>query len=130
MTGGSCAGDRAGPFSTLETWQHKLIMVVIDEGQQYGGDHEVTPSVPAPSGVHTLPMEVDSAGRGATSASSSTARAPMDVDSATAKGPSTTDGAMTIPRELANDILAAIPHLPNEWPLAKIDLILQNTDKY
>ena len=37
---------------------------------------------------------------------------------------------MTIPRELANDILAAIPHLPSEWPLAKIDLILQNTDKY
>ena len=27
-------------------------------------------------------------------------------------------------------ISAAIPHLPNEWPLAKIDLILQNTDKY
>ena len=52
-------------------------------------------------------MEVDNAGRGATSASSSTARAPMDVDSATAKGPSTTAGAMTIPRELANDILAA-----------------------
>ena len=90
----------------------------------------VTPSVPAPSGVRALPMEVGNAGRGATSASSSTARASMDVDSATAKGPSTTDGAMTIPRELANDILAAIPHLPNEWPLAKIDLILQNTDKY
>ena len=87
-------------------------------------------SVPATSGVHTSPMEVNDAGRGATSASSSTARAPMDVDSATVKGPSTTEGAMTIPRELANEILAAIPLLPNEWPLAKIDLILQNTDKY
>ena len=41
MTGGSCAGDRASPFSTLETWQQKLVMVVIDEGQQYGGDREV-----------------------------------------------------------------------------------------
>ena len=40
------------------------------------------------------------------------------------------EDAMPIPRELANDILAAIPLLPNEWPLAKIDLILQNTDKY
>ena len=38
----------------------------------------VTASVPATSGVHTLPMEVDNAGRGATSACSSTARAPMD----------------------------------------------------
>ena len=54
----------------------------------------------------------------------------MDVDSALVKGPSTTEGAMPIPRELANDILAAIPLLPDEWPLAKIDLILQNTDKY
>ena len=54
----------------------------------------------------------------------------MDVDTAAAKGPSTTEGAMPIPRELANDILAAIPLLPDEWPLAKIDLILQNTDKY
>ena len=87
-------------------------------------------SVPATSGAHTTPMEVDDAGRGATSASSSTARAPMDVDSATVKGPSTTEGAMPIPRELANDILAAIPLLPDEWPLAKIHLILQNTDKY
>ena len=87
-------------------------------------------SVPAISGAHTSPMEVDDAGRGATSASSSTARAPMDGDSATAKGPSTTEGVMPIPRELVNDILAAIPLLPNEWPLAKIDLILQNTDKY
>ena len=41
MTGGSCAGDRASPFSTLEAWQQKLVMVVIDEGQQYGGDREV-----------------------------------------------------------------------------------------
>ena len=87
-------------------------------------------SVPATSGAHTTPMEVDDAGRGGTSAFSSTARAPMDVDSATVKGPSTTQGAMPVPRELANDILAAIPLLPDEWPLAKIDLILQNTDKY
>ena len=83
-------------------------------------------SVPAASGAHTSPMEVDDA----TSASSNTTRAPMDVDSATVKGPSTTEGAMPVPTELANDILAAIPLLPNEWPLAKIDLILQNTDKY
>ena len=41
MTGGSCAGDRASPFSTLEAWQQQLVMVVIDEGQQYGGDREV-----------------------------------------------------------------------------------------
>ena len=41
-----------------------------------------------------------------------------------------TEGALPIPRDLANDILAAIPLLPNEWPLVKIDLILQNTDKY
>ena len=41
MTGGSCTGDRASPFSTLEAWQQKLVMVVIDEGQQYGGDREV-----------------------------------------------------------------------------------------
>ena len=87
-------------------------------------------SVPATSGAHTTPMEVDDAGRGATSASSGTARSPMDIDAATVKGPSITEGAMPIPRELANDILAAIPLLPNEWPLAKIDLILQNTDKY
>ena len=87
-------------------------------------------SVPATSGAHTTPMEVDDAGRGATSASSGTARSPMDIDAATVKGPFATEGAMPIPRELANDILAAIPLLPNEWPLAKIDLILQNTDKY
>ena len=74
-------------------------------------------SVPATSGAHTSPMEVDDAGRGATSASSGTARAPMDVDSATVKGPSTTEGAMPIPRELANDILAAIPLLPNATSL-------------
>ena len=54
----------------------------------------------------------------------------MSVDTAAAKGPSTTEGALPIPRDLANDILAAIPLLPNEWPLVKIDLILQNTDKY
>ena len=35
MTGGSCAGDRASPFSTLEAWQQKLVMVVMDEGQQW-----------------------------------------------------------------------------------------------
>ena len=87
-------------------------------------------SVPATSGAHTSPMEVDDVGRDAISASSSTARAPMDVESATAKGPSTTEGALPIPRDLANDILAAIPLLPNEWPLVKIDLILRNTDKY
>ena len=54
----------------------------------------------------------------------------MSVDTAAAKGPSTTEGALPIPRDLANDILAAIPLLPTEWPLVKIDLILQNTDKY
>ena len=48
MTGGSCAGDRASPFSTLEGWQQKLAMVVIDEGQQYGGDREM-------ASVATLP---------------------------------------------------------------------------
>ena len=89
-----------------------------------------TASVPATSGAHTSPMDVDDAVWGATSASSSTTRAPMSVDSATAKGPCTTEGAQPIPRDLANDILAAIPLLPNEWPLVKIDLILQNTDKY
>ena len=87
-------------------------------------------SVPATSGAHTTPMEIDDTGRGATSASSITARVPMDVDTAAAKGPSTTEGAMPIPRELANDVLAAIPLLSDEWPLAKIDLILQNIDKY
>ena len=86
--------------------------------------------MPATSGAHTSPMEVDDAVWGATSASSSTTRVPMSVDSAAAKGPSTTEGALPIPRDLANDILAAIPLLPNEWPLVKIDLILQNTDKY
>ena len=86
--------------------------------------------MPATIGAHTSPMEVDDAVRGATSASSSTTRAPMSVDSATAKGPSTTEGALPVPRDLANDILAAIPLLPNEWPLVKIDLILQNADKY
>ena len=75
-------------------------------------------SVPATSGAYTTPMEVDDAGRGATGASSSTARAPIDVDSALVEGPSTTEGAMPIPRELANDIPAAIPLLPDEWPLA------------
>ena len=89
-----------------------------------------TASVPATSGAHTSPMEVDEAVWGATSASSSTTRAPMSGDSTTAKGPSTTEGALPIPRDLANDILAAIPLLPSEWPLVKIDLILQNTDKY
>ena len=48
MTGGSCAGDRASPFSTLETWQQKLVMVVIDEGQQYGGDREVASAAMLP----------------------------------------------------------------------------------
>ena len=38
---------------------------------------------PGATSVPASPMEVDDAGRGATSASSSTARAPMDVDSAT-----------------------------------------------
>ena len=75
-------------------------------------------------------MEIEEIGRGATSAFSSGARVPMDVDTATAKGPSTTAGATPIPRELANDILAAIPLLPDEWPLAKIDLIVQNSDEY
>ena len=41
----------------------------------------------------------------------------MSVDSAAAKGPSTTEGALSIPRDLANDILTAIPLLPNEWLL-------------
>ena len=86
-----------------------------------------TASVPPTSGAHT-PMEVEDAVWGATSASSSTTTLPMSVDSAAAKGPSTTEGALPIPRDLANDILAAIPLLPNEWPLVKIDLILQNTD--
>ena len=86
-------------------------------------------SVPATSGDHSTPMETGETGRDA-SASSSTTRVPMEVDSAAAKGPSTTDGATPIPREFANDILAAIPLLPDEWPLAKIDLILQNMDKY
>ena len=49
MTGGSCAGDRASPFSTLETWQQKLVMVVIDEGQQYGGDRKVASVAMLPS---------------------------------------------------------------------------------
>ena len=89
-----------------------------------------TASVPATSGAHTSPMDVDDAVWGATSASSSTTRVPMSGDSTTAKGPSTTEGALPIPRDLANDILAAIPLLPSEWPLVKIDLILQNTDKY
>ena len=89
-----------------------------------------TASVPATSGAHTTPMEVEDAVWGATSASSSTTRVPMSVDSAPANRPSTTEGALPIPRDLANDILAAIPLLPNEWPLVKIDLILQNTDKY
>ena len=60
----------------------------------------------------------------------SAARVLMDVDSAAAKGPSTTEGAAPIPRELANNILAAIPLLPDDWLLAQVDLILQNTDKY
>ena len=89
-----------------------------------------TASVPATSGAHTSPMEVEDAVWDATSASSSTTRVPMSVDFAAAKGPSTTEGALPIPRDLANDILAAIPLLPNEWLLVKIDLILQNTDKY
>ena len=89
-----------------------------------------TTSVPATSGDHSVPMEIEETGRDATSASSSAARVSMDVDSAAAKGPSTTEGAAPIPRELANDILATIPLLPDEWPLAKVDLILQNTDKY
>ena len=67
-------------------------------------------------------MEVEAAVWGATSAFSSTTRVPMSVDSAAAKGPSTTEGALPIPRDLANDILAAIPLLPNEWPLVKIVL--------
>ena len=54
----------------------------------------------------------------------------MSVDTAAAKGLSTTEGALPVPRDLANDILAAIPLLPTEWLLVKIDLILQNTDKY
>ena len=37
-------------------------------------------SVPATSGAHTSPMEVDDAVWGATSASSSTTRVPMSVD--------------------------------------------------
>ena len=47
-------------------------------------------------------------------------KVPNKVDSATIKGLSTTEGAISVPRELANDILAAIPLLPNEWPLTKI----------
>ena len=58
-----------------------------------------TASVPATSGAHTSPMEVDDAVWGATSASSSTTRVPMSVDSAAAKGPSTTEGALPIPIE-------------------------------
>ena len=68
-----------------------------------------TESVPATSGAYTSPMEVEDAVWRATSASSSTTRVPMSVDSAAAKGPSTTEGALPIPRDLANDILAAIP---------------------
>ena len=49
MTGGSCAGDRASPFSTLEACQQKLVMVVIDEGQQYGGDRKVASVAMLPS---------------------------------------------------------------------------------
>ena len=45
-----------------------------------------TASVPATSGVHTSPMDVDDAVWGATSASSSTTRVPMSGDSTTAKG--------------------------------------------
>ena len=75
-------------------------------------------------------MEVDDAVWGATSAFSSTTWVPISVNSAAAKRPSTTEEALPIPRDLANDIVAAIPLLPNEWPLVKINLILQNTDKY
>ena len=42
---------------------------------------------------------------------------------------SANESATPIPKELVNDIVAAIPLLPDEWPLAKIDLILQNMDK-
>ena len=42
MTGGSRASDRTSPFSTLEAWQQKLLLTVIDEAQQYGGDREVS----------------------------------------------------------------------------------------
>ena len=66
-------------------------------------------------------------GRDTTSASSSTTRVPMEVDSAAEKGHWRSNAHL---RELANDILGAIPLLPDAWPLAKIDLILQNTDKY
>ena len=47
----------------------------------------VTPSVPATSGVHTLPMEVDNAGRGATSASSSTQGRQWTLTPPLPKGP-------------------------------------------
>ena len=64
---------------------------------------------------------------------------PLEATLETASVPATS-GAHTLSMEvdavwgatsaLANNILAAIPLLPNEWPLVKIDLILQNTDKY
>ena len=50
---------------------------------------------------------------------------PISVDSAGVLH----DGRSCLSLEV-NDILAAIPLLPNEWLLVKIDLILQNTDKY
>ena len=45
-------------------------------------------SVPATSGDHSTPMEIEETGRGATSASSSAVRVPMEVDSTAAKGTS------------------------------------------
>ena len=71
-------------------------------------------------------MKVEDAVWGATSAFSSTTRVLV----LTLLLPSTTEEALPIPRDLTNDILAAIPLLPNDCPLVKINLILQNTDKY
>ena len=87
-----------------------------------------TASVPATSGAHTSSMEVEDAVWGATSASSSTTRVPMSVDSAAAKGPSTTEGALPVLETWPMTSWQQSPFF--RWSLVKIDLILQNTDKY
>ena len=82
-------------------------------------------SVPATSGDHSAPMDTEETGRDATSVSSNT----TEVDSAQ-KGPLRLMGQRPSPENSPMISWQQFLCFPDEWPLAKLDLILQNTDKY
>lgn len=66
---------------------------------------------------------------GASSASSRTS--PMEVSAAAHSDMSRQQqGAPALPRHLADSFLRLLPKLPEKWPLAKIDLMLNHTEKF